>query len=90
MRIFEKTSGRNAALRKGRYQCNPPGSRTNTVVKAKFFDTLEETAIFLIKNPEWKVWLEPGLGKISGGQISRGLVIEGRLDRDDLLARGIL
>jgi hypothetical protein len=74
-------------MRNGYYQCNPPGE--NEVAESKRFTTVEEAAIFLLSNPDWKIWLG-GNSTARDGQLSRGIVVEGVFDRDELLRRGIL
>ena len=59
------------------------------VIRLGLFDTPEEAAIFLLRNPDWKIWVA-GNGTHSDGQVKNGLVIDGTFDFDDLKRRGFL
>lgn len=81
MRVFHKATGRDAAWRKSRnttdegYFVTPVGE--NEKRDAKWFSNLEDLAYFLIKNPQWKVYL-------GDGQQNGGVVIEGELTLEKL------
>ena len=87
MRIYHRDSGRKAAPRDGVYQCFPPGK--NTVARGKSFKSIEETALFLLRNPDWKVWVASNATH-ADGQVSKEVVIEGTFDRDDLKKKHLI
>jgi len=93
VRIYHRASGREAQPRKTdgltyeTYTCFPPGR--NDIDYAEKFRSIEEAAIFLLKNPDWKIWCA-AKGSHNDGQLSNDLVIEGSFDRDDLKLKGIL
>lgn len=87
MRIYHRPSGRVAKPRNGAYQCFPP--KHNATLTGRSFATIEEAAIFLLKNPNWKIWVAPNPPH-ADGQVSKGLVIDGQFDRDDLMRRSLL
>ena len=87
MRVYRKTCGREAAPRDRVFVAFPPGK--NDFPHEKRFGTIEELAIHLLKNPDWKVWLSPNAAH-KDGQLSSEIVIEGSFDRDNLKARGLL
>jgi len=87
VRIFHKSSGREAAPRNGAYHCFPPGD--NTTALGKRFHSVEAAALFLLRKPEWKVWVAPNLGH-KDGQVSKEIVIEGAFDRDELKRKSLI
>ena len=52
------------------YFATPPGTKKHLKVNAKRFETLDDLGLFLIKHPDWKVY-------VGNAQINSGLVVEG-------------
>ncbi len=68
MRIYAVTNGveKEAYRLSGtHYKCFPRS--VNDVTNAMEFATIEEAAIFLIKNPEWGIRMNPGRANIYSG-----------------------
>ena len=69
MRIIAKTNGQlREAYRVGglAYKCYPPGS--NLDKDSKSFETLDEAALFLCRNPTWGIRMNPGAAIIFKGK----------------------
>jgi hypothetical protein len=93
VRIVHRPTGRTAEKRlyrsgaPAKYRAFPPSK--NEIPDERSFDTIEELALFLLKNPAWKTWVAGNAGH-SDGQVSASLVIEGSLDRDALKRKGLI
>src|SRR5262245_30186629 len=77
VKILHGPTGRVAAMRQVRgasapaFLAFPPGS--NEVKDARGFPTIESLALFVLSNPDWKVWLE-GNGVYNDGQLNSDLI----------------
>lgn len=87
MRILHAPTGRVAEKRDGKFMCFPVNS--NLTKDAERFETVEEAALFLLKNPDWNIWVK-GNGTSNDGQVKKGIVIEGSFDMDDLRKRRVV
>jgi hypothetical protein len=78
VRVYCSKSGREAIRRVDRdtgeegYFATPPGAGKHEKVNARRFKTLEELGVFLIKHPEWKVY-------VGDAQIKTHIVVEGSI-----------
>ena len=67
--------------RPARYRAFPPGE--NTGGEERPFETEEDLAYFLLRNPDWKALLKGPNDQI-GNQINRTVKIEGTIDLNKL------
>ena len=78
MKVYCQKTGREAAWRTDRdtreqgFFATPPGAGKHAKANARRFASIEELGIFLIKNPDWKVY-------VGDAQINSTVVVEGKI-----------